>query len=128
MSKNHLYILMLLFCLSHTVCANIIYRPKAIPTHIEVRFESKTVYNIQKFMYFWYTDMYTKEECRIASVVNNYNTSTLDFKLYHPLYDELNFGTRKIPFYVEPGDSLIIYINDGGRVDRYKKADGSPVK
>ena len=55
--------------------------------------------------------------------------AVLDFKLYHPLYAEIiPSGNQSIPFYVEPGDTLIIRVGKNGRVEAYERPDGQPVK
>ena len=80
-------------------------------------------------MYFWLTDLYTKEERKVKSEFQGDGVVTLDFELYHPLYDEIvPSGNRRIPFYVEPGDSLIIRLGKNGAVEAYEHRDGSRVK
>ena len=80
-------------------------------------------------MYFWLTDLYTKEERKVRSEARREGVAVLDFNLYHPLYAEIiPSGNQSIPFYVEPGDTLIIRVGKNGRVEAYERPDGQPVK
>jgi hypothetical protein len=80
-------------------------------------------------MYFWLTDLYTKEEKKVRSEYRGSGVEVLNFDLYHPLYDELVVGgSRRVPFYVEPGDTLIIRLEKNGAVEGYERKDGTPAK
>ncbi|MDO5482581.1 MAG: hypothetical protein Q4F47_06055 [Bacteroidaceae bacterium] len=99
--------------------------PQSKPTHIEVRHE----WTSGRLIYFWLTDIYTKEEQKIRSEIHEQGVATLDFNLYHPLYDEMiPANNQRIPFYVEPGDSLVIHVKKDGSVEKYEYKNGSPVK
>lgn len=96
--------------------------PQSKPVHIEVR-------GWDRLMYFWLTDLYTKEEQKVKSEFLHNGAVAFDFHLYHPLYDEIvPSGNRRIPFYVEPGDTLIIRMGKHGDVESYERKDGQPVK
>ena len=119
------YILLLVACCMQTLQGWAAPLPQSKPVHIEVRHQ----WDVGRLMYFWLTDLYTKEEKKVRSEVRGEGVVALDFNLYHPLYDEiLPSGNLRIPFYVEPGDTLIIHLNKGGRVEKYERKDGSPVK
>lgn len=95
--------------------------PLAKPVHIEVRHP----YGANRLMYFWLTDLYTKEEKKVKSQFLRDGVVVLDFELYHPLYDAIiPASNRRIPFYAEPGDSLIITVGKGGTVESYERKDG----
>ena len=99
--------------------------PPSKPVHIEVRHE----WGYDRLMYFWLTDLYLKEERKVKSEFLRDGAATLDFTLYHPLYDEIVVGgNRRIPFYVEPGDTLVIQVGKNGRVERYERPGGQSVK
>ncbi|MDE7118037.1 MAG: hypothetical protein K2O61_05275, partial [Bacteroidaceae bacterium] len=96
--------------------------PQPKPVHIEVR-------GWNRLMYFWLTDLYTKEEQKVKSEFLRDGVVAFDFCLYHPLYDEIvPSGNRRIPLYVEPGDTLIIQLGKNGDVENYARKDGQPVK
>ena len=99
--------------------------PQSKPTHIEVRHE----WTSGRLIYFWLTDIYTKEEQKIRSEIHEQGVATLDFNLYHPLYNEIiPANNQRIPFYVEPGDSLVIHVKKDGSVEKYEHKNGNPVK
>lgn len=99
--------------------------PQSKPVHIEVRHEWPS----GRLLYFWLTDIYTKKEQKIRSEIHDKETITLDFKLYHPLYAEIIPASNlRIPFYVEPGDSLIIHVKKDGSIKKYEHKNGAPVK
>ena len=80
-------------------------------------------------MYFWLTNLYTKEEQKVKSEFLRDGVVAFDFCLYHPLYDEIvPSGNRLIPFSVEPGDTLIIRLGKNGDVESYARKNGLPVK
>lgn len=98
--------------------------PPSKPVHIAVRGWGRPMP-----MYFWLTDLYTKEEQRVKSEFLRNGVVAFDFQLYYPLYDEIApSGNRRIPFYVEPGDTLIIRLGKNGNVESYERKDGKPVK
>ena len=102
--------------------------PKPRPVRIEVRHQM----GFNRLMYFWLTDLYTKEERKVRSEYGSADDDpmeVLDFELYHPLYGEIVAGSnRRIPFYVEPGDTLTIYLEKNWRVSRYERSGGRPMK
>lgn len=99
--------------------------PPSKPVHIEVVHDG----NHSWMMYFWLTDLYTKGERKVKSEYWGNGTEVLDFELYHPLYDEIVMGSnRSLPFYAEPGDSLIIRIEKNGTGVTYERKDGKPAK
>ena len=104
---------------------NAVPLPQSKPVHIEVRHH----WDMSRMMYFWLTDLYTKEEKKIRSAPGGQGVSVLDFDLYHPLYGEIiPASNQRIPFYVEPGDTLIIRLEKNGRVEAYERKDGRQVK
>lgn len=121
----HSYILCFFLCflLGTALCAAPL--PKAKPVHIEVRHE----YGTNRLMYFWLTNLYTKEEQKVKSEFMGNGVVVLDFELYYPLYDELiPSGNQRLPFYVEPGDSIIIRVGKNGKAQSYERKDGKPMK
>lgn len=125
MNKSCIYIICVAICLLQTATLFAVPLPQAKPVHIEVRHE----WGGSHIMYFWLTDLYTKEERKVKSEYRGNGTEVLDFELYHPLYDELVVGgSRRVPFYVEPGDSIIIRLEKNGKVESYERKDGTPVK
>lgn len=112
--------------------------PRQQNVHIELRYnvaESTNVMGSSRkvfplpFSYYMLNDIYTNEEQKIRCESFADGITTFDFKLDHPLYDYINHGGDiKIPFYVEPGDSLIINLAKSGKVLSYKHKDGSGVK
>lgn len=73
-------------------------------------------------------DPYYKKVEKINSEHVYGNVAALDFDLYHPMYDEIVDGNRRIPFYVEPGDTLMIVISANGTALSYRQKNGKPVK
>lgn len=120
--------MVVLFAILHVTCivgAWAVSPPPSKPVHIEVRHP----WSRGRLMYFWLTDLYTKEERKVRSEARREGVAVLDFKLYHPLYAEIiPSGNQSIPFYVEPGDTLIIRVGKNGRVEAYERPDGQPVK
>lgn len=98
--------------------------PPSKPVRIEVRHQ----WGVGRLMYFWLTDLYTKGEKKVRSEVMGQGVAVLDFELYHPLYGEIDPGGRRIPFYVEPGDTLVIQVGKNGKVEGYERTDGSAAK
>ena len=106
--------------------------------HIELNYETKegpkSVSNpasvdIVPYSFFYLADIYTNKEWKISSSPYKPGSTAIDFDLNHPLYDEINpLGRYRIPFYVEPGDSLIINVTKAGQVKSYKRTDGKNVK
>lgn len=81
------------------------------------------------YSYFVLNDIYTNNEQKISSEYFGDGVSALSFKLNHPLYDYINHGGGVcIPFYVEPGDTLVINLSKAGKVHSYRQVDGSKVK
>ncbi|MBR1666725.1 MAG: hypothetical protein IJ693_00455 [Bacteroidaceae bacterium] len=119
------YILLLFAVCMRTTSMLATSLPPSKPVHIEVRYRS----GINRLLYFWMTDLYRKEERKVKSEFRGNGVASLDFELYHPLYDEIVSGSnRRLPFYVEPGDSLIIYVGKNGWVETYERKDGTAVK
>lgn len=125
MRSLRLYLILWLTSCLPSCVLNAASLPPSKPVHIEVRHE----WGYDRLMYFWLTDLYTKEERKVKSEFLRDGVVTFDFTLYHPLYDEIiPGGNRRIPFYVEPGDTLIIQVRGNGRVERYERQGGQPVK
>lgn len=128
MTTVKIRIMIMVVCLLQTAFLWATSQPKARPVHIEVRFEP-TRFLTNRYMHFWLIDLYTKEEKKVGSEFLSNGVQTIDFELYHPLYDELlPGGNARIPFYVEPGDSLIIHLGKNGKDVRYERKDGKLVK
>ena len=72
-------------CLLHMATLGATPLPQAQPVHIEIRHG----YGASRLMYFWLTDLYTKEERKVKSEFIGGDTEVLDFELYHPLYAEI---------------------------------------
>lgn len=125
MNKSCLYYICVAICLLQKATLFAVPLPQSKPVHIEVRH----AWGGSHLMYFWLTDLYTKEEKKVRSEYRGNGVEVLSFALYHPLYDELVVGgSRCIPFYVEPGDSLVIRLEKNGRVASYERRDGRAVK
>lgn len=126
MTKRLSYPYLLIVCWLLTSMGYAVPLPPSKPVHIEVRHDATS---ISPYIYFWLTDLYTKEEKKIGSKAMGKGVVALDFELYHPLYDELiPAGNRRLPFYVEPGDTLIIRLGKYGRIESYERRDGTPVR
>lgn len=116
-------IVLVILHFTSSVCASPLPPSKSV--HIEVRHH----WGMERLIYFWLTDLYTKEEKKVKSQYLRQGAVALDFTLYHPLYDELiPSHNQRIPFYAEPGDTLIIYVGRNGNVEKYERKDGTPVK
>ena len=125
MNKSCIYIICVAICLLQRATLFAVPLPQSKPVHIEVRHS----WGGSHIMYFWLTDLYTKEEKKVKSEFRGSGVEVLDFDLYHPLYDELMVGgSRRIPFYVEPGDSLIISLEKNGKVASYQRRGGGAMK
>jgi hypothetical protein len=98
--------------------------PQSKPVHIEVRHPWES----GRMMYFWLTDLYTKEEKKVKAEFVRSGVVAFDFLLYHPLYDEIIPSGRRIPFYVDPGDTLIIQVAKNGKVEKYERKHHGSVK
>lgn len=128
MTTLKIRMMIMVVCLLQTAFLWATSLPKARPVHIEVRFEP-TRYLTNRYMYFWLIDLYTKEEKKIGSEFLSNGVQTIDFELYHPLYDELiPSSNARIPFYVEPGDTLIIHLGKNGKDVVYERKDRKPAK
>lgn len=80
------------------------------------------------YSYFYLMDIYSKDERKIGSDSYGENVSVFEFELDHPLYDEIRRGINvRIPFYVEPGDTLVIHLDNTGRAKRYERKSGESV-
>lgn len=112
--------------------------PKSKNVHIELIYdlEPKTnamgvvsYFTAVPFSYFNYTNIYSSEERKIGSELYGDKSTALDFELNHPLYGEIIPGsTSRIPFYVEPGDTLLVYVTKVGKLIGYAAKDGGVVK
>lgn len=81
------------------------------------------------YSYFILNDIYTNNEQKISCEYFGDGVSAFSFKLNHPLYDYINHGGGiSVPFYVEPGDTLVINLSKAGKVLSYRQIDGSKVK
>lgn len=86
-------------------------------------------HDILPVSYYMYNDIFTNDEIKIKSQTWNDRVTTYDFNLNHPLYDYINHGGDiHIPFYVEPGDSIIINLTKAGKVLSYKKINNTDIK
>lgn len=112
--------------------------PKGKNVHIELVYDvaakendvgSSYYFSVVPYSYFLLNDIYSPDERKVGSSAYRDNITALDFMLNHPLYDELiPNGNVRIPFYVEPGDTLMIYVTRVGQVIDYARKDGSRVK
>ena len=86
-------------------------------------------FDVVPYSYFYYTDIYSGEERKIGSEAYGDRSTAFDFELNRPLYGEIVPGsTSRIPFYVEPGDTLLIFVTRTGKVIDYSAKDGGGVK
>lgn len=97
-------------------------------THIEIVRERVNDTEIFPFVYFVMTDMLTGEEKKVGSEVRYDGSIVVDFQTVRPLYDNLIYYGKRIPFYVEPGDSIRIRIGRSGEVNSYERIDGTPLE
>lgn len=112
--------------------------PKGKAVHIELVYdvEGRTTamgetryFDVVPYTYFRLNDIYSDVEHKVGSESYGERSTALDFEINHPLYDELIPNNQcRIPFYVEPGDSLIIYITKTGCVQKYGMKNGKEVK
>lgn len=112
--------------------------PKGKMVHIELMYEveGKTsamgetkYFDVVPYTYFYLSDVYSADECKVGSDAYGERSTAVEFEINHPLYDELLPNSRtRIPFYVEPGDSLIIHLTKTGRVLGYEMKNGKEVK
>ncbi len=106
--------------------------------HIELHYNTSSTTNvvgtsrkmaIMPYTYFYLNDLYSNDEVKVGSEYYKDGVASLDFNLSHPLYDELiPGGHNKIPFYVEPGDTLYINVSKNGLVESYERKGGKKVK
>lgn len=112
--------------------------PQKENVHIELHYDIPATTNVMgasekkgilPYTYFMLSDIYTDETKKVSSDTYDEGVTALDFELNHPLYDYImSSGNVKIPFYVEPGDSLIINVTKLGKVLSYKNKKGGEVK
>lgn len=103
-------------------------------THIELRYDSQDIKTangnirhmaIVPYTFFNLNDVYSRDEQKIGSEAYRDGVTVFDFDLKYPLYDVIqNGGRSKIPFYVEPGDTLIIQVSPSGDAISYRTSDG----
>ncbi|MBQ0048612.1 MAG: hypothetical protein KBT33_14090 [Prevotellaceae bacterium] len=125
------------------LCANRAHaakRPKLLGTYIELRYDEDemrtatdgfgfSTYRPTPYTYFWLRDIYTDQEKKIGSEAISSTTTAFAFGISHPIYNEISAGSNHyIPFYVEPGDSIIINVSRSGAVKSYKRMDGKEMK
>lgn len=111
---------------------------KTRSVHIELHYDNGTETSvvgttrnrdILPYTYYIYNDIFTNEEEKLNCETWAAGVTSFDFPLNHPLYDYIsNGGDAHIPFYVEPGDSLVIRLTRAGRVLSYRKKGGGKVK
>lgn len=122
----------LLFLLIHFlfgISSHAALPPQKKNVRIELHYAGKPRYDIGRYQYFFLRDMYFNTEIKIVGDNSFTGTSTFDFALYYPLYDEIRTASnRTIPFYVEPGDTLIIHVNEAGHASSYRLKNGNEVK
>lgn len=100
--------------------------PPAVATKIEVVFEPHKLEKVHRYhkLAFVLRDVYDNSEETITSSMESVRVFSLKFKLRHPLYDVVKEGNAEYPFYVQPGDYLIIVVHEDGKIE-YRMADGS---
>lgn len=99
-----------------------------VPARMTSMGETK-FFTVVPYSYFYLRDIYTDEERKVGSEAFRDNVTALDFELSHPLYDEIVPGsTSRIPFYIEPGDTLQVFVTRTGRVIDYARKDGGRVE
>lgn len=98
-------------------------------TCIEVEFESAHAQDIERFHTLELTvrDIYTNEEQVVKGSRVGDGAYSLSFKLYHPLYSVITEHGHSYPFYVAPGDYLVIKVHNSGTLS-YRKGDGGRAK
>lgn len=103
--------------------------PEARKTKVEVMYEQGSQERVSRYRKLELTvvDAYTEEETKVESSRDGNNAFSLMFNLRLPLYDSIKENGRLIPFYVEPGDYLIINVKEDGTI-KYKLADGNECK
>ena len=122
-ARTYLYMVIACWWQVTSVCAMPLQVSK--PVCIEVSHH----WGMGRLMYFWLTDLYTREERKVKGEYVDDNVVVFHFDLYHPLYEEIiPSGNQRIPFYVEPGDTLIIQVGKNGRVEKYERTNGKPVE
>lgn len=104
--------------------------PAKKPVQIVLRYQrqGKCDFYPSKSFHIRLMDPYYKKEEKVNSEYLLDNMSKLDFYLYHPVYDVIIDGGRSIPFYAEPGDTLMIDIAATGQVNSYTRKNGEAVK
>lgn len=112
--------------------------PRTQNVHIELHYQvqnSASIIGSAKkdiilpFSFFMLNDIYTNNERKIACESLSDGVTAFDFRINHPLYDYIQHGINtNIPFYVEPGDTLIINLTKSGKVLSYKQKDGKNAK
>lgn len=103
--------------------------PQKKNVRIELHYAEKARYGIGRYQYFFLRDIYFNTETKVVGDNSFTGTTNFDFALYHPLYDEIRTASnRTIPFYVEPGDTLIVNVNEAGHANSYRLKNGKEVK
>ena len=139
MQKFTTILFFLICCLSVLpLNSNAYTPPRTQNVHIELHYQASNTTNIAgntrkdmilPFSFFMLNDIYTNNERKIGCESFSDGVTAFDFKLNHPLYDYIQHGIDiKIPFYVEPGDSLIINLTKTGKVLSYKQKNGNNAK
>lgn len=103
-------------------------------TRIELRYDQQDVEtangNIRRmaivpYTFFNMTDVFSCDELKVGCEASKDGVTVFDFDIRYPLYDIIqNGGRSKIPFYVEPGDTLIIQVSSSGEATAYITPDG----
>ena len=104
------------------------HAPQYFPARIELKYTKASHLGIGRNVYFWHTDIYTQKDKKYKSNMIDAQTIAIDFMLPHPIYDFLLSGQRKIPFYIEPNDTLIINIGNTGQILSYENKKGKKAK
>lgn len=102
--------------------------PKSRPVYIELRCYDKIRWRPKDICQYniWVKDIYTRESRFLyCDMVSHTDYACFEFEAYQPVFDVIRTsrGTN-IPFYIEPGDSLIIDISAEGKPLSYRTMDG----
>ena len=105
----------------------ILYNFPQQSTRVEFVFEPKHNETIHRFheLTTIFRDAFSGQEDQIKSKRESERVFALNLTLRHPLYSYAEEHGRKFPFYVEPGDYLVVLVRQDGTLE-YKMADGSP--
>ncbi len=104
--------------------------PKSRPIYIELQCYDKVRWRPKDVSQYhiWVKDIYTKENRFLyGEIVTHNNYACFEFEAYQPVFDVIRTSNGGcIPFYAEPGDSLVIEITSDGKPLLYRNTDRTP--